>query len=97
LLLQSQDGKLHLLPALPPTWRDGSIAGLRARGALTVDIAWRGGVLTGAVVTADVGGPVTLAQAMPVRDAATGRRVACRGEGGGCTFAAVRGRSYRLG
>jgi len=47
---------LHLLPALPSAWQEGSVSGLKARGGFTVDIAWSGGALKNATVTATKGG-----------------------------------------
>jgi alpha-L-fucosidase 2 len=50
MLVQSQAGKIELLPALPAAWPTGKISGLRARGGYEVGVEWKDGKLVAATV-----------------------------------------------
>jgi alpha-L-fucosidase 2 len=60
LILQSHNGEINLLPALPEVWVNGFMHGLRARGACTVDIDWKGGLLIKVCIKSDKGGSYTI-------------------------------------
>ena len=56
MLLQSQDGEIELLPALPAAWPLGSVRGLCARGGYLIDIVWNGGNLQSATIASRLEG-----------------------------------------
>jgi alpha-L-fucosidase 2 len=58
MLIQSHQGYIHLLPALPEAWKDGSIRGLRARGGFLIDMTWNAGKVTGLKITSLAGQPL---------------------------------------
>lgn len=60
MLLQSYDGNLHLLPAIPTAWKSGSIKGLKAVGDFTVDQEWADRNFVSARIVNNQGQPLTL-------------------------------------
>jgi alpha-L-fucosidase 2 len=67
MLLQSHDGEIHLLPAMPATWQSGSFRGLRARGAFVLDAHWQAGRLVSALVRSERGNPCRIRANVPVQ------------------------------
>jgi alpha-L-fucosidase 2 len=98
LLLQSHDGGIDLLPALPAAWSEGKATGLCARGGLTVDVKWSGGQATEATVHASLDREHTFrATRNPVKVLSNGKAVSTSPDAsGGIRFSVRRGGSYTL-
>src|SRR5690606_38633781 len=56
MLMQSHDGDIHLLPALPDKWKNGTVTGLIARGGFVVDMSWKEGKITRLKIYSRLGG-----------------------------------------
>ena len=67
MLVQSHDGALQLLPALPEAWEEGAVSGLRARGGFEVSISWDDAHLEEATVVSHLGGTVRLRSYVPLK------------------------------
>jgi alpha-L-fucosidase 2 len=60
MLLQSQNGEIHILPALPTAWSQGRVSGIRARGDVTISIDWDSCGPTKLVLTTGHAGAINL-------------------------------------
>ncbi len=98
MLLQSHQGEIHLLPALPKAWLTGCVKGLRARGGYEVDIAWQQGRLSCAAIRPSRSGPcrVRAAGAVTVKSAKKQPVRCVQVEQGVTEFQASEGESYEI-
>jgi alpha-L-fucosidase 2 len=100
MLLQSHAGEIDLLPALPQAWPDGRFTGLRARGGLEIDVAWRKGKPESAAFRASLNGEHQIRIPRGVRIASVrsaGRTVATPpGADGAVKLAVKAGQTYQI-
>lgn len=66
MLVQSHDGFIYLLPAIPDAWKDGSASGLKARGGFEVSMDWKDNKLKTAVIKSELGGNMRIRSAVPL-------------------------------
>lgn len=67
MLMQSHDGAVHLLPALPDAWSKGSVEGLVARGGFVINMDWDSGLLLKAKVYSRLGGLLRIRSYVPLK------------------------------
>lgn len=97
MLLQSHADEIDLLPALPMSWPNGSVKGLRARGGFDVSIRWEDARLVNANVVAHFDGRCTVRAKMPLEVRIGKLPVECaRPERNIVTFNAKKGETYTL-
>jgi alpha-L-fucosidase 2 len=97
MLLQSHDGAVHLLAALPAAWSDGRVTGLRARGGVEADMRWARSTLTEATLRTTRAGLLRVRTAASIRIERDGRPIELRQlEPGLVEFDATAGTTYRV-
>jgi alpha-L-fucosidase 2 len=67
MLIQSHDGFIYLLPALPDAWKNGSVKGLVARGGFVIDMEWKNGKVSHLKIDSKYGGNCRLRVAVPLK------------------------------
>ncbi|MFY0686408.1 MAG: glycoside hydrolase family 95 protein [Cyclobacteriaceae bacterium] len=70
MLVQSHAGAVHLLPALPGRWANGSVRGLKTRGGFEVSLTWENGNLNGGAITSNLGGICRIRSEWPLESKA---------------------------
>ncbi|MCF7885267.1 MAG: glycoside hydrolase family 95 protein [Candidatus Marinimicrobia bacterium] len=69
MLMQSHDGFIFILPALPDKWKNGEIKGLQAQGGFQIDISWKNGKIDSLKVDSELSGNCRLRIYNPIEAA----------------------------
>ena len=96
MLMQSQNNEIHLLPALPEAWSNGSIKGIVAKGNFTVDIDWNSGRLKAATIVSNIGGNCTIRANQPFEVEGVGVKSEQSNLGFTLTFRTTKGKLYKI-
>jgi len=93
MLMQSQNGEIQFLPALPKAWPSGAVTGLCARGGFTVGIVWRKGVFSSAAIHSVSGNICRLRASIPITAFTNG---VTRPRPGVIEFPTLAGKTYNI-
>lgn len=96
MLLQSHNGYIELLPALPSAWKEGEVKGLVARGGFVVDIKWKNQRLSDATVKSLYGGGCIIRTTVPVRINEMNAESKQTAEGYIVSFSTSKGKTYKI-
>ena len=90
MLMQSHDGAIHLIPALPDAWPNGKVTGLRARGGFEItSLEWSDGAVARLTIRSKLGGNCRLRVGQPIRAVGSVNLVPALGDNPNAFFARV--------
>ena len=96
MLLQSQNNELHLLPALPHAWKNGTVKGLRARNGFEVTIEWKNNEIVNAKIISLLGNECSVRTSEPVMLKGTNIQSKKSSYGFVLSFKTEKGKVYEL-
>ena len=81
MLLQSDDGAIFVLPALPDVWKDGNVKGIRARGGFEIEnMEWKNGKISKLVIKSNLGGKCRIRSYSPLKVESNAALIQAKGE-----------------
>lgn len=95
-LMQSHSGEINLLPSLAPSWENGSVSGLKARGNFEISIDWKDNLLTSAKIVSNCGGVCKVRPNCDVKVLCNGKNVQTTIEDGVISFYTHIGDAYSI-
>ncbi|WP_421939041.1 glycosyl hydrolase family 95 catalytic domain-containing protein [Pedobacter sp.] len=96
MLMQSQNNEIHLLPALPDAWKQGTVSGLVAKGNFTVDMNWTENKIITATIVSKNGGKCTIRANEPFTIQSLGLKSERSVMGYTVSFHSIKGKSYSI-